>query len=301
MPGPNGIEFLEAVRERDPDLPFILYTGKGSESVASEAISAGVTDYLQKGGGTEQYEILANRIVDAAEKRRIEREADRTQAHLRAITDHSMDAILTIDGDSRIRFANPAVERLFGYAPAEVEGEPLATLMPERKREAHREAVERYCATEKRSIDWSAAEFPGKHWDGREIPLSISFGEFEEDGERRFVGIIRDVTERERHRAFVERSSDIVTALDANGTFQYASPSVERILGHDPADLVGEYAFEYVHPEDRERVVEVFAQSVTATSRTRRWNTGSRMRTEGTCGWSRSGVTASTTTESADS
>jgi len=71
------------------------------------------------------------------------------------------------------------------------------------------------------------------------------------------------VTERERHRAFVERSSDIVTALDANGTFQYASPSVERILGHDPADLVGEYAFEYVHPEDRERVVEVFAQSVT--------------------------------------
>jgi PAS/PAC sensor hybrid histidine kinase (EC 2.7.13.3) len=170
MPGPNGIEFLEAVRERDPDLPFILYTGKGSESVASEAISAGVTDYLQKGGGTEQYEILANRIVDAAEKRRIEREADRTQAHLRAITDHSMDAILTIDGDSRIRFANPAVERLFGYAPAEVEGEPLATLMPERKREAHREAVERYCATEKRSIDWSAAEFPGKHWDGREIP-----------------------------------------------------------------------------------------------------------------------------------
>ena len=46
MPGPNGIEFLESVRERDPDLPFILYTGKGSESVASEAVSAGVSDYL---------------------------------------------------------------------------------------------------------------------------------------------------------------------------------------------------------------------------------------------------------------
>ncbi|EMA62868.1 hybrid sensor histidine kinase/response regulator [Halorubrum lipolyticum] len=262
MPGPNGIEFLEAVRERDPDLPFILYTGKGSESVASEAISAGVTDYLQKGGGTEQYEILANRVADAAEKRRIEREADRTQAHLQAITDHSMDAIVTIDADSRIRFANPAVERLFGYAPAELDGEPLETLMPERMRETHREAIGRYCATGERSIDWSAAEFPGRHRDGRDIPLSISFGEFEEDGERRFVGIIRDVTERERHRAFVERSSDIVTALDENGTFQYASPSVERILGHDPADLVGEYAFGYVHPDDRERVVEVFVGSV---------------------------------------
>jgi DNA-binding NtrC family response regulator len=41
MPGQNGIGFLEAVRERHPTLPFILFTGKGSEEVASEAISAG--------------------------------------------------------------------------------------------------------------------------------------------------------------------------------------------------------------------------------------------------------------------
>jgi CheY-like chemotaxis protein len=52
MPGKDGIEFLRAVREDYPDLPFILYTGKGSEAVASEAISAGVTDYLQKESGT---------------------------------------------------------------------------------------------------------------------------------------------------------------------------------------------------------------------------------------------------------
>ncbi|MBS3761159.1 MAG: response regulator, partial [Halodesulfurarchaeum sp.] len=48
MPGQNGIEFLETIREKHPDLPFILYTGKGSEAVASDAIAAGVTDYLQK-------------------------------------------------------------------------------------------------------------------------------------------------------------------------------------------------------------------------------------------------------------
>ncbi|WEL20824.1 PAS domain S-box protein [Halorhabdus sp. BNX81] len=65
MPGMDGIEFLEAVRADDPDLPFILYTGKGSEEVASEAITAGATDYLQKGGGTEQYELLENRIRNA--------------------------------------------------------------------------------------------------------------------------------------------------------------------------------------------------------------------------------------------
>jgi len=74
MPGMNCIAFLETVREDYPDLPFVLFTGKGSESVASEAISAGVTDYLQKEVNTEQYELLANRIgnvVDAHRSREL--------------------------------------------------------------------------------------------------------------------------------------------------------------------------------------------------------------------------------------
>jgi CheY-like chemotaxis protein len=65
MPETNGIEFLETVRETNPDVPFILYTGTGSESVAGEAITAGATDYVQKGSGTDQYADLANRIEQA--------------------------------------------------------------------------------------------------------------------------------------------------------------------------------------------------------------------------------------------
>ena len=75
MPGRDGIAFLEAVRERDPDLPFILYTGEGDEGVAGDAIAAGATDYLRKGSGTEQYELLANRITNAVEQHRSTRRA----------------------------------------------------------------------------------------------------------------------------------------------------------------------------------------------------------------------------------
>lgn len=64
MPGMDGIEFLETVREEEMDLPFVLYTGKGSEEVASDAVSAGVSDYLQKESGTEQYTVLANRVIN---------------------------------------------------------------------------------------------------------------------------------------------------------------------------------------------------------------------------------------------
>jgi PAS domain S-box-containing protein len=72
MPVTNGLDFLRDV----PNLPFILYTGKGSEEVASEAISAGVTDYLQKGSGTSQYTVLANRIINAVKKHRSEERAE---------------------------------------------------------------------------------------------------------------------------------------------------------------------------------------------------------------------------------
>jgi Response regulator containing CheY-like receiver, AAA-type ATPase, and DNA-binding domains len=48
MPAKNGLALLEAVRAEHPALPFILYTNKGSEEIASAAISKGVTDYIQK-------------------------------------------------------------------------------------------------------------------------------------------------------------------------------------------------------------------------------------------------------------
>jgi len=75
MPEMNGLELLDAVRDAHPDLPFLLFTGRGSEEVAGEAISRGATDYLQKGTGTEQYELLANRVRNAVEQHRSERRA----------------------------------------------------------------------------------------------------------------------------------------------------------------------------------------------------------------------------------
>ncbi len=75
MPGMDGMAFLERVREEYPDLPFILFTGRGSEEVASDAVTAGVTDYLQKKMGSDQYTLLANRIENAVDRYRAERRA----------------------------------------------------------------------------------------------------------------------------------------------------------------------------------------------------------------------------------
>ncbi|GCF13792.1 hypothetical protein Harman_17270 [Haloarcula mannanilytica] len=68
LPERTGIGFLEAVRERYPDLPFVLFTDEGSEAVASKAISAGVTEYLRADGGSEPYAHLADTVLHVVEQ-----------------------------------------------------------------------------------------------------------------------------------------------------------------------------------------------------------------------------------------
>jgi signal transduction histidine kinase/FixJ family two-component response regulator len=97
MPGQDGLRFLEAVREVEPGLPFVLFTGKGSEEIASEAISAGVTDYLQKGAGQDRYEMLANSVANALGRRRAERDLRDVNAKVTAIHEFATELACVTD------------------------------------------------------------------------------------------------------------------------------------------------------------------------------------------------------------
>lgn len=70
MPAIDGIDLLRAIREEFPALPFILFTNKGSEEVASQAIANDVTAYVPKGTGTEQYDRLVQQIRIAVDRDR---------------------------------------------------------------------------------------------------------------------------------------------------------------------------------------------------------------------------------------
>src|SRR5947207_8410430 len=66
----------------------------------------------------------------------------------------------------------------------------------------------------------------------------------------------------EHFRSLIENASDIVTVGGENGVFRYASPSVERVLGYGPSDLLERSAFDYVHPEDIALVAEALARAI---------------------------------------
>jgi DNA-binding NtrC family response regulator len=67
MPEMTGVEFLRAVREADPDVPFFFFTGRDRQQIEAELGEETVTGYVQKGTGTERYADLATEIRDAVE------------------------------------------------------------------------------------------------------------------------------------------------------------------------------------------------------------------------------------------
>jgi PAS domain S-box-containing protein len=135
MPGQNGIEFLEGIREEYPDLPFILYTGKGSEEIASDAISAGVTDYLQKKGGTSQYTVLANRIRNAVDNYRARTELAEREQRLNLFFEQSPLGVVEWDENFDFVRVNDAAEEILGYTEVELVGNSWEMIVPESDRD----------------------------------------------------------------------------------------------------------------------------------------------------------------------
>lgn len=130
MPATDGLAFLVRVRDRYPSVPFILYTGRGSEEIASEAFSKGATDYIQK-GGTDRLERLENRIrhavAESAHREMSAREAEK----FRAVFEEASDAMLIADDDGRYVDVNPEACALFGVEKEALLGRTAAEFAPD--------------------------------------------------------------------------------------------------------------------------------------------------------------------------
>jgi len=124
-----------------------------------------------------------------------------SEMHYRSVTETASDVVITIDSQSRILTINPAVKALFGYEPSELIGEEMLILMPEKYRTAHKGGIARYLTTGVRHIPWTGVQLPGRRKDGEEVPLEISFGSYKAEGEQRFTGFIRDISDRRKAEA----------------------------------------------------------------------------------------------------
>ena len=117
---------------------------------------------------------------------------------LRSIIDSAVDGIIVIDHAGHIESFNPAAERLFGYSQSEVAGRNVNMLMPSPYHDEHDSYLRRYLTTGNAKIIGVGREVTGRRRDGSVFPLHLSVGQMTIGRERKFTGILHDLTGRVR-------------------------------------------------------------------------------------------------------
>ncbi len=278
MPVTDGIEFLRQVRPLYPDIPFILFTGKGREEVAIQAIDNGAAFYIQKGGDpTAQFTELMHKIRQAVARARAEAALMKNfvtlqkqekiikerEKYYRAVFENTGTAMMVINEDTIISLCNAECERMSGYTRQEVEGKKSWTeFVAEEDR--------------KQMLAWHRL----RRENGSSAPINYEFTLLTRSGERRRISLtidlipgtkksivsLIDVTDRIRaeealkrseilHRTIFEISPDPIAMTDVNGNLVRTSPSALRLFGlESDEEAIGRSLFDWIVPEMRDEV-----------------------------------------------
>jgi formate hydrogenlyase transcriptional activator len=173
------------------------------------------------------------------------------QTQFEKLFEFSPDAIVVSDEAGRILEANPQVERLFGYAPQELRGQPVEILVPERFRQAHPAHRADYSSQPRIRPMGAGLELYGMRKDGSEFPVDIMLSPAETPNGRIILSVIRDISERKRaeeaqrrseqqFRSIFEFSPDAIIACDRDGRITQVNVRVEGLFGYSQAELLGQ-------------------------------------------------------------
>ncbi len=262
--GFDGLQVLELVRARAPQIPLIFMTGTGSEELAVQAMKQGAADYIIK--KPSHIIKLPLAILAALDKQRMLAEQRIAQDQLRKLSravEQSPVSIIITDRTGAIEYVNPKFIALTGYAHEEVLGKNPRLL---RSGLTKPQVIARLWQTILAGGEWRG-ELCNRKKNGDLYWESVSITGILDDAGAiaHFVSVQEDVTERKRavdalkrseayFRALIANSSDVISVMDANGIGKYHSPSIERVLGYAPQEMVGRPLLDGVHPQDLSKV-----------------------------------------------
>lgn len=168
---------------------------------------------------------------DLTDRKYTEDALRRSEAHLRTLFEFSPDAIMVSDGGGKITDVNGQVERCFGYPRAELIGQSVEVLVPERFRTVHPQHRGNYTKHAKTRPMGMGLELYALRKDGSEFPVDIMLGPVESPEGPRVLTVIRDLSERKAAEAALRRSEEERRYLEEELTTNHG---FEEIIGESP-------------------------------------------------------------------
>jgi two-component system sensor kinase FixL len=237
---------LQQIRsgERLKELQFVART-KGGQILE---LSLWASPVLNPAGEVVGAALVARDVTQVAQDRWLRRTMER---RWRSIIESAVDGIVVIDVDGHIEAFNPAAERLFGYTEPEVVGRNVSILMPAPYRDEHDSYLQRYLREGNARIIGIGRDVQGVRRDGTVFPLHLSVGEMSVEGQRKFTGILHDLSARVqleeqlrasevRWRTIVESAVDAIIVIDGQGHVEAFNPAAERLFGYTDQEVVGQ-------------------------------------------------------------
>jgi two-component system cell cycle sensor histidine kinase/response regulator CckA len=198
---------------------------------------------------------------DITERKRAEAARQVSEARLAGIINSAMDAIISVDKEQHIVLFNAAAEKMFGYRAAEMLGQRLDYLIPDRFYETHQKYMD---AFERSGVSIQAmgrsSDIIGRRANGEEFPLEASISQIEVAGAKFYTVIHRDITERqqaeaalqeseERFRLFMDNSPTTAWIKDDQGRYVYFNQTYENRFGLRLEEWRGKTDWEMWPPE----------------------------------------------------
>ena len=203
MPGTNGVQLCREIRAFS-STPFIIYTGRGSEEVASTAFSAGADDYISKENELSHYQIMARRIRQAVEKRRFE-------SLYRISVDDNRDGFAIIRGLDCV-YANKAMAEMLGVQrPEDLVGKSILTWVADIDRDPVRD---RTLSRQRIEVQPRVYEYRVKRADGEIRTLEASASFLNYMGKPASLVFNRDITERKKAEKELKSLNDELVAIN---------------------------------------------------------------------------------------
>lgn len=264
MPDMNGIEFLKAIRASS-NIPFILFTGKGREEVVIEALNRGADFYVKKGGDARsQFAELLNMVEQAVARREAEESVAYNLQYFRALIENSMDMIVVVDRDGKIRYISPSVKRVMGYDPEELLDSPLIKYVHPEQQDSVSKA---FTTPISQGEAANYVQFRIKHKKGYWLELEAIGSPHRVRDEWLVIANVRDMTERKKMQKALEvREEEFRSTFDKSpvgavmgaldGKFIRVNDAFCRIVGYSNDELRGMNQVDITHPDDVQESID---------------------------------------------